>query len=106
GEWKAMGIACSDAGSEAPRNCQFGGVTYQNGAASCQAGTQYRCDNGAWASLGSACPAGDSPVRIVPQGRACLFNGAPVAHNATTGQDGRTYLCSDGDWVILGTKCR
>ena len=83
----------------------FGGVTYPSGSASCQGGSQYRCEGGTWASLGIGCPAADSPIRVLPQGRNCLFNDAPVAHNATMCLGGRSYLCSDGDWVILGTKC-
>ena len=105
GEWKSVGVACSESGGTSG-NCMFGGVTYPTGYASCQGGTQYRCDSGTWASLGIGCPAADSPVRPLPQGRACLFNGMPIAHNSTMCESGRSYLCSDGDWVILGTKCR
>jgi|SRR5262249_33210895 len=105
GEWKAVGVACSENPAAPSRNCQFGGVTYPTGSASCQGGNQYTCDNGMWASLGIACPAADSPVRVLPQGRGCRFNDMPVAHNAAICKGGTTYLCSDGDWVILGTKC-
>lgn len=105
GEWKSVGVACSD-NPVASRNCQFAGVTYPSGTASCQGGNQFRCDDGAWASLSIACPVADSPVRVLPQGRGCLFNDAPVAHNAAICKQGTTSLCSDGDWVILGTKCR
>jgi hypothetical protein len=106
GEWKSIGVACSDTPLASARNCQFGGVTYPSGSASCQGGNQFRCDDGTWASLGIGCAAGDSPIRVVPQGRICYFNGAPVAHNSSVCQSGRSYLCSDGEWVILGTKCR
>ena len=61
GEWKSVGVACSDGSVASARNCQFGGVTYPTGSASCQGGNQYRCDDGAWASLGVGCPAADSP---------------------------------------------
>jgi hypothetical protein len=106
GEWKSVGVGCSDSPVEPSRNCQFGGVTYPTGSASCQGGNQYRCDNGSWASLDISCPVADSPIRVLPQGRTCSFNDKPVAHNSAICQYGRTYLCSDGDWVILGTKCR
>ena len=99
-----MGVACNENGGPSA-NCMFGGVTYPNGSASCQGGSQYRCESGTWASLGVGCPAADSPIRPLPQGRNCQFNDALVAHNATMCVDGRSYLCSDGDWVILGTKC-
>jgi len=105
GEWKSVGVACSD-NPVVASNCQFGGVTYPNGTASCQGGNQYRCDNGAWTSLDAGCPAADSPIRVLPKGRGCQFNDMPVAHNSAICQHGTTYLCSDGDWVILGTKCR
>jgi hypothetical protein len=105
GEWKALGVACSD-DRPAPRNCQFGGVTYPSGSASCQEGNQFRCEDGSWASLGISCPAADSAIRVLPRGRTCSFNDETVAHNSTKCVYGRTYLCSDGDWVILGTKCR
>ncbi len=107
GEWKSVGVACSDQPVAAAQpNCQFGGVTYPNGTASCQQGNQFRCDNGAWAATNVACPAADSPIKVLPQGRGCSFNDAPVAHNTAICKAGTTYLCSDGDWVILGTKCR
>src|SRR5262249_11323063 len=56
GEWKSVGVACSD-NPVVAANCQFGGITYPNGTASCQGGNQYRCDSGAWTSLDAGCPA-------------------------------------------------
>jgi hypothetical protein len=88
------------------KSCEAGGITYSTGAASCQAGTQFRCEDGAWRTLGMPCSVGDSPIRIVPSGRTCMFNDATVATNSTLCRNGLTYLCNDGEWTNLGTLCR
>jgi hypothetical protein len=110
GEWTALGIACAPERvavvPAAPMSCQFAGITYSSGSASCQSGTQFRCDDGTWRSLSVACPAGDAPIRIIPEGRTCMFNDATVGHNSTICKQGITMLCSNGEWVNLGTMCR
>jgi hypothetical protein len=103
-EWN---VACAtDDSPKVSATCNFGGVTYSTGSASCQSGTQYRCEDGRWASLGITCPVGDSPIRIVPSGKTCMFDSATVANNSTICRSGTTYLCSDGEWVNVGTQCR
>ena len=88
------------------RTCEFAGISFSTGAASCQTGTQFRCEDGSWRSLGAPCAVGDSPIKLVPSGRTCMFNDATVANNSTICRSGSTFLCSNGDWVNLGTLCR
>jgi len=106
GEWKGLGVACSDNPAAAASTCQFGGMTFPNGTSSCQGGNQFVCANGTWSATNTVCPAADSPVTVLPRGRGCIFNDMPVNHNSAICKGGTTYLCSDGEWVILGTKCR
>lgn len=75
------------------------------GAASCQNGTQYRCEDGAWRSLGTACP-GDVAIQVIPGAKTCMYEEATVASNSTICKSGTTFLCSDGAWTNLGTQCR
>ena len=82
------------------------GISYATGAASCQNGTQYRCEDGAWNTLNTTCPVADSPVRSVPDTRTCMYEGATVASNSTICKGGTTFLCSAGEWTNLGTLCR
>lgn len=106
GEWVSSGTACSEQRAAVSRPCEQGGISYSTGSASCQAGTQFRCEDGMWRSLGVACAVGDSPIRVVPNGRTCMFGGATVSNNSTICKAGTTYYCNDGEWVNLGTLCR
>ena len=90
----------------ASRTCNFGGIAFSTGSASCQNGTQYRCEDGSWATLGVPCTVGDSPIKVVPTGSTCMFSGATVASGSTICQSSSTFLCNDGSWVNLGTLCR
>lgn len=83
--------------------CKFSGIAFSSGAASCQSGTQFRCEDGEWRGLGVPCAAGDSPIKVVPSGRTSMFNDATVASNSTICRSGTTYLCNDGEWMNLGT---
>lgn len=87
-------------------NLQFGGISFFSGAASCQAGTQFRCEDGLWRSLALPCTLGDSPIKAVPAGRTCMFDGVTVASSSTICRSGSTFLCNDGEWINLGTLCR
>jgi hypothetical protein len=106
GDWKRLGVSCQDERPSPSRACDFKGVSYSTGSASCQGGTQYRCEDGRWSSLGVTCPVGDSPIRVIPEGRTCMFDSATVANNSTICRSGSTFLCSDGEWVNIGTQCR
>jgi hypothetical protein len=106
GEWGTTGNNCTGDRIALSKSCQFDGISYSTGAASCQTGTQYRCEDGSWRALGVSCSAGDSPVKLYPDGRTCMFDGATVASNSTICRTGSTFLCSNGEWVNLGTQCR
>jgi hypothetical protein len=111
GDWIAARESCSSpapqvaAAGAVPATCEFGGISFSSGAASCNAGTQYRCDNGRWTSLGTACPAADAPLRVAPYGRSCSYQGTTVASSSAICQSGSTFVCSDGEWINLGTGC-
>jgi len=36
-------------------DCTYNGATYSDGAASCQAGKRYKCDDGEWKGKGERC---------------------------------------------------
>jgi hypothetical protein len=105
GEWGSVGSACSDKPLALSRICDFGGVSYSTGSASCQSGAQFRCEDGVWHSLAMPCTVGDAPIRIVPSGRTCMFGDATVSNSSTICKTGTTFLCSDGNWINLGTVC-
>jgi hypothetical protein len=106
GDWKRTDRSCSDEPIAAARPCTFGSLSYLTGAASCQAGAQYRCEDGTWRSLGTTCPIGDSPVQPAQDGKTCMYEGATVAHRSAICRTGSTFFCNDGTWVNLGTACR
>jgi hypothetical protein len=106
GEWSSTGSVCTGERVALSKSCQFEGISYSTGAASCQAGSQFRCEDGSWRTIGLPCTAGDSPIKLYPDGRTCMFDGATVASNSTICRTGSTFLCSNGEWVNLGTQCR
>ncbi|HEY8095404.1 MAG TPA: hypothetical protein VIE65_04840 [Methylobacter sp.] len=80
--------------------CFHKGTMYSDGAASCQAGSQYRCSNGEWASLGVACT-----ENVVTISRPCQFSGVTFPTGAASCQAGTQYRCEDGAWNSLGISC-
>jgi hypothetical protein len=107
GEWQATRRPCTGTERVArSKPCDFGGISYSTGSASCQQGVQHRCEDGVWTSIGVDCAIGDAPLRVVPSGKTCMFGGATVAHNSTICRSGSTFLCSDGEWVNVGTRCQ
>lgn len=63
-QWQSLGTACqvSAAGDAprvlppaAPRSCIIGDATVANGSSICRSGTTYRCDDGAWINVQTAC---------------------------------------------------
>lgn len=106
GDWHPVGKTCGQADVAAFRSCDYAGINYASGSASCQAGRQFRCEGGTWQNLGVPCAVGDVPIRAVPSGRTCMYEGATVSSNSTICRSGTTYLCSDGQWENLGTLCR
>jgi hypothetical protein len=89
-------------------SCYFRDQTYPAGAATCQSGTQYRCDDSQWRSVGIACQMSnardfDAPTRAL---RDCNVGDATVANGSGICRDGSTLRCNDGAWIDTRTACR
>jgi hypothetical protein len=60
-QWHSLGSACgteareSNRPSAAPRSCAVGGATVASGSGICRDGTTFRCDDGAWINIQTAC---------------------------------------------------
>jgi len=80
--------------------CKYKGTMYSHGAAVCQSGSQYRCDDGEWSGLAIACAEG---VPIVSKG--CTFNGDSFSPGSASCQSGTRYRCDDGAWKSLAVAC-
>ena len=80
-------------------DCNYRGTTYSNGAADCQAGSQFRCDDGHWKGLGIACDANGAAARV------CAFEGVPFSTGSVNCQSGTRYQCNDGTWTSLAVAC-
>jgi hypothetical protein len=107
-----MGCAAHRAFTAEPglelRGCEFAGVKFTSGAANCQAGTQYRCEDGSWKNLGTACTttASGVPIKVAPvAGGSCTLEGTAVGNSSTICSSGTTLLCKQSEWVDLGTAC-
>jgi len=81
-------------------HCFYRGSMFSDGAAACQSGTQYRCDDGEWKSLGVACEA-----KSVQLSRTCEFGGISYSTGSASCQEGMQYRCEDGSWRRLGMSC-
>ncbi len=81
--------------------CVYGGSTYSQGAASCQSGQKYQCDDeGDWRALHTACT--DTTAMASP---SCTFRGVAFASGSATCQAGTQYRCEDGTWSSLDLPC-
>lgn len=107
-----MGCAAHRASTTEPglelRGCEFAGGQFASGVATCQAGTQYRCEDGSWNNLGTLCTttASDVPIKVAPAaGGSCMLEGATVGDSSTICRSGTTLLCKQNAWVNLGTAC-
>jgi hypothetical protein len=106
---RILGLACAVAitagcagRAAAGDGCTYKGRSYSDGAAACQSGTQYRCDDGDWKSLKIAC--GDEhPERLSM--RACELGGITYSSGSASCQAGTQHRCEDGVWQSLGTAC-
>lgn len=85
--------------ARADDSCQYGGTKYSEGAAICQSGTQFRCDDGHWKSLAIACTEQRAALR------ECDFGGQSYSAGSTSCQSGNQYRCEDGQWRSLGVVC-
>jgi len=61
-QWQSLGTPCqiSEARaprrpSDPPRSCLVGGATVASGSGICRDGTTFRCDDGTWININSAC---------------------------------------------------
>src|SRR5512140_1804344 len=69
-------------------HCFYKGTMFSDGAAACQSGTQYRCDDGEWKALGVSCTIGS-----LTQSRACEFAGISFSTGSASCQGGTQYRC-------------
>ena len=79
--------------------CSYKGTPYSHGSAACQAGTQYRCDDGEWKALGVACS------EKLAEGAGCKFGGEAYSSGSVSCQSGTRYRCDDAVWKSLGVTC-
>ena len=90
----AIGLA---AVAQASDSCKYQGASFSDGATTCQAGTQFRCDDGDWKSLAVACPSKEEP--------RCDFNGSSFSAGSASCQSGVQYRCDGGSWKSLNVAC-
>ncbi len=81
-------------------HCFYKGTMFSDGAAACQSGAQYRCDDGEWQALGVLCTMGS-----IVQSRTCEFAGISFSTGSASCQAGTQYRCEDGMWRSLGMGC-
>ena len=61
GEWMNLAVACTASGQVAARmapvgrTCMYNGATVATESSICKAGITFRCDDGEWRNLGTAC---------------------------------------------------
>lgn len=95
----ALGLAAC-----APRverhSCLHEGAVYADRSITCQQGAQYRCYDGEWLALGSACPG--QPLALA---QPCAYGGISYSSGAASCQGGKQFRCQDGAWRALGVAC-
>jgi hypothetical protein len=96
----AAAIAGCAAKAVAGDSCFYQGTKYSDGSAVCQSGTQYRCDDGDWASLATACK-----NKSASAGDACELAGIRYSSGSASCQAGTQQRCIDGEWKSLGVAC-
>lgn len=108
GRWLATGtlgviglLGCAARTAEAGDRCFYRGTMFSDGAASCQTGTQYRCDEGDWRSLGIAC----ADTQPLAASRSCTYGGIAFSTGSASCQAGNQFRCEDGTWSNLGVPC-
>jgi len=93
-----IGFAGSAGAGE--NKCFFKGAMFSHGSTSCQAGSEFKCDDGEWDDTDRNCA--DSPMAMA---RPCQFGGLSYTSGAASCQAGAQYRCEDGAWRSLGTTC-
>jgi hypothetical protein len=86
--------------AQAADRCFYKGAMYSEGATACQAGKEYRCDEGEWEKLGRECVT----AKIAPA-KVCDFEGIAFSTGSASCQDGMLFRCEDGSWESLGDAC-
>ena len=81
-------------------HCFYRGTMFSDGAAACQAGAQYRCHDGDWRSLGSAC----TDSAMAPS-KACDYGSVSYSSGSASCQNGMQYRCEDGRWARTDATC-
>ena len=56
----ALALGAQPRIARAGDDCSYDGTKYSDGALSCQAGKQYKCDDGEWKSKGERCTSAKS----------------------------------------------
>lgn len=93
-----VGLPAGPALSAPVTGCSYGGQNYSEGSAVCQAGSQYRCEQGAWRNLGTACGG--------TAGAPCESDGLDYADGSSRCVRNVSFLCENGQWRNVGTHCR
>src|SRR5262249_55984898 len=80
--------------------CFYRGTMFSHGAMTCQAGTQYRCNDGEWEKRSGSCQ-----EDRVAASKPCDFGGIAYSTGSASCQDGMQSRCEDGTWRRLNTSC-
>jgi hypothetical protein len=81
--------------------CQYKETRYSHTSVVCQAGSQYRCDDGRWKELEIACA--EQPLVAA---RSCVLGGRSRSPGSAKCESGTEYRCDDGVWRSLVVACR
>lgn len=81
--------------------CKYKDTTYSHASAVCQSGSQYRCDDGQWKGLGTACA-----EDLLVAAKSCTLNGSVSSPGSASCQSGTEYRCDDGVWRNLVVACK
>jgi hypothetical protein len=112
GAWRSLGTTCRVAG-DAPTGpaifgtnlaCAYNGTSYSDGAARCENGVRFICDDGRWQYVNGGC--GDDVSIVTSPTDGCSLGGATLAHGSSICRSGVTFRCTGGSWVNVGTACR
>jgi hypothetical protein len=79
--------------------CSYDQNRYADGAAVCQSGRRYRCNDGRWRDLGKDCGQNTASAE------GCEFDGRSYASGNASCQSGTSYRCEDGAWTNRGRSC-
>jgi hypothetical protein len=82
-------------------HCFYRGTMYSDGAANCQEGHKFRCDDGDWKKQDGACEG----EQMAGPSRTCEFEGIAFSTGSASCQSGTQYRCEDGSWRNIHTSC-